>query len=96
MTKFFLSNALEFGIEGIRVETVENRNTFKITDTVTGIEYFIRSGELGWGWCTYSTGNRSRGVKQYNVFSLNGRRRELDLADSIRVVERHIIRKRAK
>ena len=104
MKKFFLSNALEFGMEGIRVEVIGNTGgkyrdyteTFKVTDRFTGVEYFIRSGEMGLGWCTYSTGNRSRGVKQYNVMSFEGQRKLLGLSESVQCVERHINRKRAK
>jgi hypothetical protein len=59
LQKFFMEGALEYGIQGINVEIVKNpgskqtkQETFKITDTITGREYFIRSGEVGCGWAT--------------------------------------------
>ncbi len=107
LKEFFVGNALEFGIQDIRVERVTNRgskrydnkySTIKITDEVTGVEYFIRCGENGWGWCTYSTGNRSRcgrrNVKQYNVLSWRGARQELTIGSSVECVMRHIAFKR--
>jgi hypothetical protein len=103
LQKFFMEGALEYGIPGIIVENVKNkgskrakhRDTFKITDTFTGREYFIRSGESGYGWPTVKC-NRSRGVIQYGVLSLGGSIGLLDLQDSIFVVERHIAKQRKK
>ena len=103
LQKFFMEGALEYGIPGINVEIVKNkgskrakhRDTFKITDTFTGREYFIRSGESGYGWPTVKC-SRSRGVIQYGVLSLGGSIGLLDLQDSIFVVERHIAKQRKK
>jgi hypothetical protein len=107
LKEFFVGNALEFGVQDIRIERVTNRgskrytnvaSTIKITDEVTGVEYFIRCGENGWGWCAYSTGNRSqcrrRAVKQYNVLSYQGKRRELTMESSVECVMRHMAFKR--
>ena len=103
LQKFFMEGALEYGIPGINVEIVKNKgskrakrlDTFKITDTITGREYFIRSGEVGYGWPTVKC-NRSRGVIQYGILSLCGGIGKLDLQDSIIVVERHIAKQRKK
>lgn len=100
---FFLNDAMEYGIPNVKVEAVKNtgskrakhRGTFKITDTLTGREYFIRSGQNGYGWCTVKC-NRSRGVIQYGVLSLGGSISPLQLTDSIFVVERHIAKQRKK
>ena len=100
---FFLNGAMEYGIPNVKVESVKNkgskrakhRGTFKITDTLTGREYFIRSGANGSGWCTVKC-NRSRGVIQYGVLSLGGSISPLQLTDSIFVVERHIAKQRKK
>ena len=77
LKKFFMEGALEFGIPGINVEIVKNtgakrttQETFKITDTITGREYFIRSGENGIGWATVKC-ERSQGVIQYGVLSVS-------------------------
>ncbi len=101
---FFLSKELEFGTTGVTIEQVRNTGakyrdyteTYRVTDTVTGIEYFIRSGEMGLGWCTYSRGGRSCGVKQYSVFSYEGRRRVLGLKESVFCIERHMAIQRKK
>ena len=102
LKKFFMEGALEFGIPGINVEIVKNpgskrttQETFKITDTITGREYFIRSGENGLGWATVKCG-KSRNVTQYGVLSLNGSIRKLDLRNSVFVIERHIAKQRKK
>ena len=103
LQKFFMEGALEYGIPGINVEIVKNKgskrakrlDTFKITDTITGREYFIRSGEFGYGWPTVKC-NRSRGVIQYGILSSCGGIGKLDLQDSIIVVERHIAKQRKK
>ena len=102
LKKFFMEGALEFGIPGINVEIVKNtgskrttQETFKITDTITSREYFIRSGENGRGWATVKC-ERSRGVIQYGVLSLNGYISKLGLKSSVFVVERHIAKQRKK
>jgi hypothetical protein len=102
LQKFFMEGALEYGIPGINVEIVKNtgskqtkQETFKITDTITGREYFIRSGEVGCGWVTVKCG-KSYNVTQYGVLSLNGRISKLDLDESVFVVERHIAKQRKK
>ena len=104
LTKFFMEGALEYGIPGLQIEIVKNtgskrakhRDTFKITDTLTAREYFIRAGaEPGRGWATVKC-NRSRGVIQYGVLSLGGSIGSLDLKDSVFVVERHIAKQRKK
>jgi len=102
LQKFFMEGALEYGIPGINVEIVKNlgskttkQETFKITDTITGREYFIRSGENGIGWATVKC-KRSRGVIQYGVLSLNGYNSKLGLKSSVFVVERHIAKQRKK
>jgi hypothetical protein len=102
LQKFFMEGALEYGIPGINVEIVKNpgskrekQETFKITDTITGREYFIRSGENGIGWVTVKCG-KSYNVTQYGVLSLGGGIGRLDLQDSVFVVERHIAKQRKK
>jgi hypothetical protein len=103
LKEFFLNGAMEYGIPNVKVESVKNtgskrakhRGTFKITDTLTSREYFIRSGDSGYGWCTVKC-NKSRGVVQYGVLSLGGFISPLDLTDSIYVVERHIAKQRKK
>ena len=102
LQKFFTEGAMEYGIPGINVEIVKNtgakytkQETFKITDTITGREYFIRSGEFGCGWATVKCG-RFYTVTQYGVLSLNGRISKLDLSESVFVVERHIAKQRKK
>jgi hypothetical protein len=104
LEKFFMEGALEFGIPGLQIEVVKNtgskraihRDTFKITDTITSREYFIRCGATsGRGWATVKC-NRSRGVIQYGVLSLGGEIGSLDLKDSVFVVERHIAKQRKK
>jgi hypothetical protein len=102
LQKFFMEGALEYGIPGINVEIVKNtgskrttQETFKITDTITGREYFIRSGENGRGWATVKC-ERSQGVIQYGVLSLNGYISKLGLKSSVFVVERHIAKQRKK
>ena len=103
LKEFFLNDALEYGIPNVKVESVLNtgpkhakrHKTFKITDTLTCREYFIRSGESGYDWCTVKC-NRSRGVIQYGVLSLGGSISPLDLTNSIYVVERHIAKQRKK
>jgi hypothetical protein len=102
LQKFFMEGALEYGIPGINVEIVKNpgskqttQETFKITDTITGREYFIRSGENGLGWATVKC-SKSYDVTQYGVLSLNGRISKLDLDESVFVVERHIAKQRKK
>jgi hypothetical protein len=102
LQKFFTEGALEYGIPGINIEIVKNpgskrekQETFKITDTITGREYFIRSGENGIGWVTVKCG-KSRNVTQYGVLSLGGGIGRLDLQDSVFVVERHIAKQRKK
>ena len=104
LNQFFLKGALEFGVDGVTIEQVGNTGskhrdyteTYRVTDTITGIEYFIRSGEIGLGWCAYSSGKRSYGVKQYNVFSFGGARRRLGLKGSVFCIERHITNQRKK
>ena len=102
LQKFFTEGAMEYGIPGINIEIVKNtgskrakQETFKITDTITGREYFIRSGENGIGWVTVKCG-KSYNVTQYGVLSLGGRIGRLDLEDSVFVVERHIAKQRKK
>ena len=102
LQKFFMEGALEYGIPGINIEIVKNtgskntkQETFKITDTITGREYFIRSGENGLGWATVKC-SKSYDVTQYGVLSLNGRISKLDLGESVFVVERHIAKQRKK
>jgi hypothetical protein len=102
LKKFFMEGALEYGIPGINIEIVKNtgakntkQETYKITDTITGREYFIRSGENGLGWATVKC-SKSYDVTQYGVLSLNGRISKLDLEDSVFVVERHIAKQRKK
>ena len=102
LQKFFMEGALEYGIPGINVEIVKNpgskqtkQETFKITDTITGREYFIRSGEVGCGWATVKC-SKSYNVTQYGILSLNGRISKLDLGESVFVVERHIAKQRKK
>jgi hypothetical protein len=102
LKKFFMEGALEYGIPGIKIEVVHNtgskrgiEETFKITDTITGREYFIRSGETGSGWATVKC-ESLRKVIRYSVLSLNGRTRKLNLSDSIFVIERHIAKQRKK
>ena len=102
LQKFFMEGALEYGIPCINIEIVKNpgskqtkQETFKITDTITGREYFIRSGEFGCGWATVKCG-KSYNVTQYGVLSLNGRISKLDLDESVFVVERHIAKQRKK
>jgi len=102
LQKFFMEGALEYGIPGINVEIVKNpgskqtkQETFKITDTITGREYFIRSGEFGCGWATVKC-KRFYTVTQYGVLSLNGYISKLDLSESVFVVERHIAKQRKK
>ena len=102
LKKFFMEGALEYGIPGINIEIVKNtgskntkQETFKITDTITGREYFIRSGENGIGWVTVKC-SKSYDVTQYGVLSLGGRISRLDLEDSVFVVERHIAKQRKK
>lgn len=102
LNEFFLNGALEYGIPDIKVEVIKNMaskrsyyDTFKITDLITGREYFIRSGETGRGWCTVKC-SRSRGVVQYGVLSLAGYTSQLDLECSVFVVERHIAKQRKK
>ena len=100
--KFFMEGALEYGIPGINVNIIKNtgakytkQETFKITDTITGREYFIRSGENGLGWATVKCG-KSYKTTQYGVLSLGGGIGRLDLQDSVFVVERHIAKQRKK
>jgi hypothetical protein len=102
LKKFFTEGALEYGIPGINIEIVKNtgskytkQETFKITDTITGREYFIRSGENGLGWATVKC-SKSYDVTQYGVLSLGGGIGRLDLQDSVFVVERHIAKQRKK
>jgi hypothetical protein len=102
LQKFFTEGALEYGIPGINIEIVKNtgskntkQETFKITDTFTSREYFIRSGENGIGWVTVKC-SKSYDVTQYGVLSLGGRIGKLDLEDSVFVVERHIAKQRKK
>jgi len=102
LKKFFMEGALEYGIPGINVEIVKNtgskqrkQETYKITDTITGREYFIRSGENGIGWVTVKCG-KSYDVTQYGVLSLNGSIRKLNLRNSVFVIERHIAKQRKK
>ena len=102
LQKFFMEGALEYGIPGINVEIVKNpgskqtkQETFKITDTITGREYFIRSGEVGCGWATVKCG-KSRNVTQYGILPLNGYISKLDLGESVFVVDRHIAKQRKK
>ena len=104
LNQFFLKGALEFGVDGVTIEQVRNTGskgrcsteTYRVTDTITGTEYFIRSGEMGLGWCTYSRPGRRRGAKQYSVFSYRGARRLLGLKESIFCIERHITNQRKK
>jgi hypothetical protein len=102
LQKFFMEGALEYGIPGINIEIVKNpgskqrkQETYKITDTITGREYFIRSGEFGCGWATVKCG-KSYKTTQYGVLSLGGGIGQLDLQDSVFVVERHIAKQRKK
>jgi hypothetical protein len=104
LEKFFMEVALEFSIPGLQIEVVKNTGskrakhqpTFKITDTITSREYFIRCGATSArGWATVKC-NRSRRVLQYSVLSLGGAIRLLDLKESVFVVERHIAKQRKK
>ena len=107
LKEFFLDGALEYGIPSIKIEIVKNTgskrrpgDTFKITDNITGREYFIRSGINGHSWATVKCSPTrtwgGRMIQQYSVLSLKGGPRKLNIYDSVFVIERHIAKQRKK
>jgi len=108
MREFFLGNAEEFGMRGIKAELIGtapscSKKTIKITDLYTGREYFVRGGFDSSGWVTvkgfsvsrvWANGNYKR-IFSYNVLRCRNQWGKcMTPEDKLFVVERHIAKQR--